>query len=417
MADAVNPNRLGRVFDRAALERLADWLAVAVAVAMPWSTSISQILIVAWLIVLIPTLDVATVRRELQSPAGALPALLWLMALIGLLWANVPWSEGIAGLGGFHKLLIIPLLLAQFRRSPRGWLVLYGFLASCVVLLIASVITWLLPFHVMGRSAGVPVRDYIAQSTEFLICIFALLAFAFDSQRERRWMHAAAAALLALLFLTNILVVSTGRTALVVIPLLLLMLGHRLFGLKGVVAACLAGGAIAALAWTASPFLRERIHRSLLEVQLYQTTTESTSTGVRFELWKKAFGFVAAAPVIGHGTGSIPDQYRRAATGEGVTAVAANNPHNQIFAVAIQLGLLGVAILMTMWVAHLALFRGADLISWFGLVVVLQNVVSSLFNSHLFDSFHGWLYVFGFGVLGGMVLRAAERARTKTTAQ
>jgi hypothetical protein len=35
--------------------------------------------------------------------------------------------------------------------------------------------------------------------------------------------------------------------------------------------------------------------------------------------------------------------------------------------------------------------------------------VSSLFLSHLFDFSTGWLYVFGVGVLGGMVLRG-ERA-------
>ena len=109
------------------------------------------------------------------------------------------------------------------------------------MLLIASVIVWLLPFHVMGRQSGVPVRDYIAQSTEFLICIFALLAFAFESQRSGRWRHAVAAALLALLFLANILMISTGRTALAVIPLLLLILGFRLFGWKGVVLACVVG--------------------------------------------------------------------------------------------------------------------------------------------------------------------------------
>ena len=125
MADAVNPNRIGRAFDRAGLERLADWLAVAVAVTMPWSTSISQILIVAWLVALVPTLDVATVRRELQSPAGALPVLLWILALVGfgLLWANVSFAERIAGLGGFHKLLdhsaaagAVPPLAARLVR-------------------------------------------------------------------------------------------------------------------------------------------------------------------------------------------------------------------------------------------------------------------------------------------------------------
>jgi O-antigen ligase len=39
---------------------------------------------------------------------------------------------------------------------------------------------------------------------------------------------------------------------------------------------------------------------------------------------------------------------------------------------------------------------------------VVQNIVSSLFNSHLFDFTSGWLYVFGVGVVGGMVLRQKD---------
>jgi len=416
MADAVKGSRTGRAFDRAVLQRYADWLAVAVAVTLPWSTSISQILIVLWLVALIPTLDVAVVRRELQSPAGALPVLLWLVALVGMLWANGPWTERLVGLGGFHKLLVIPLLLAQFRRSGRGWMVLYGFLASCCVLLITSYAGWGLSIRIGGKDPGMPVKDYIAQSSEFLICIFALLAFAFESGRARRWILAAAAALLALLFLANILTISTGRTALVVVPLLLLLLGFRLLGWKGVVAASVAAATIAAIAWTASPFLRGRIEGTLADMRGYQASEEQAHSAIRLVLWTKAFGFVAAAPLAGHGTGSIRDQYRAAATGAGTTAKAFNNPHNQILAVAIQLGMLGVAVLMAMWVAHLALFRGGGLLAWIGVVIVLQNIVSSLFNSHLSDSFHGWLYVFGFGVVGGMMLRERTRARPQAKA-
>ena len=38
-------------------------------------------------------------------------------------------------------------------------------------------------------------------------------------------------------------------------------------------------------------------------------------------------------------------------------------------------------------------------------MVVVQNMFSSLFNSHLFDFHEGWMYVLGVGVAGGMVLR------------
>ena len=47
---------------RARLARVADWLVVGVAVAMPWSIPIWQILTVAWLFALIPTLEVVPVR-------------------------------------------------------------------------------------------------------------------------------------------------------------------------------------------------------------------------------------------------------------------------------------------------------------------------------------------------------------------
>jgi hypothetical protein len=88
-----------------------------------------------------------------------------------------------------------------------------------------------------------------------------------------------------------------------------------------------------------------------------------------------------------------------------MAAVASENPHNQTFAVAIQLGLAGAVVLFAMWMAHLSLFRGGGFAAWVGLVIVTQNIVSSLFNSHLFDFTQGWSYVVGVGVAAGVVFR------------
>src|SRR5262245_413626 len=112
MADVANASFIGRALDRERLAMLADWLAVAVAVALPWSTTVSETFIILWLLALLPTLSFADLRRELSSAAGGLPALLWLAGALGMLWAHVSWYERFAGLGGFHKLLVIPLLLA-----------------------------------------------------------------------------------------------------------------------------------------------------------------------------------------------------------------------------------------------------------------------------------------------------------------
>jgi O-antigen ligase len=393
--------------DRKQLAQLADWAAVAVAVALPWSTSATSILLVVWLITLIPTLDAAAIWREVKSPAGGLPVLLWLLGAIGMLWADVSWPERFAGLGGFHRLLTIPLLLAQFRRSENGRWVLYGFLASAVVLLLAS---WALVLGLMSWQTnhifGVVVHDVIAQCTIFLICSFALIWLLRDLVLERNWRLAICSAALAASFLANIVFVATSRADIVVLPILIVLLGWRWAGWRGVILACVAAGAFAAGTWFSSPYLRERIQRAIDDVEIYRTTHVHNDVGDHVEFLKKSIAFVGEAPVIGHGTGSIPELFRRSTVGQtGATAVVSVNPHNQILAVAIQIGALGAALLLAMWIAHLVLFYRTGLMAWIGTVVVVENVVSSLTSSHLFDFVHGWLYVLGVGILGGMIQR------------
>jgi hypothetical protein len=394
--------------DRKHLSQIADWAAVLVAAALPWSTSATSILLVFWLVTLIPILDARVIRREVKSFVGGLPVLLWLLAVVGMLWADVSWPERFAGLGSFHRLLAVPLLLAQFRRSQNGMWVLHGFSISTVMLMITSWILALtgLPWHNANNIVGVPVHDMIAQSTIFLIYTFALFWRACDLLQERNWAVATAIAGLAALFIANLVFVATSRTDIVVFPLLAVLFGWRRFGLSGVIVGCVATSILLVAAWMSSPYLRERVNNAFEDVAIDRSTHADSDVGEHIEFLKKSIAFIREAPVIGHGTGSIPEMFRRSVAGQtGVAAVVSVNPHNQIFAVAIQLGLFGAVVLLAMWAAHYFLFRGTNLIAWAGTVVVIQTVASSLTSSHLFDFVHGWLYVLGVGVLGGMILR------------
>jgi len=402
-----------KTFDRQAVQQLADWLAVAVAISLPWSTTATGILIALWLVAALPTLELGALRREIESLAGGLPVLLWLLAALGLLWADVSWTERFGGFNSFHRFLLIPVLLAQFRRSANGMRVLIGFLVSVLVLLLGSWLLVLFPaLPWRTGSPGIPAKDYILQSEEFLICAFVLLGIALDQARDGRWRSVAGLFALSIVFLANLAFVATGRTALLVAPVLALLLGYRHFRWRGLVGATLVFAVLGGAAVAASPYLRARLVTSASELQAWEAHDALNSTALHLEFLKKSVSFVKTAPLIGHGTGSIAEQFRNAAAGQsGAAGIASVNPHNQILAVAIQLGLVGATVLLAMWGAHLALFRGGGLIAWIGLVVVVQNIVSCLFNSHLFDFTQGWLYVFGVGVTGGMALR--ERAGAK----
>jgi hypothetical protein len=197
-----------------------------------------------------------------------------------------------------------------------------------------------------------------------------------------------------------------SRAAIGVAPLLVLLLGWRLFRWRGLVIACIAGLVLATGLWATSQSLREFFFVSIQQAKDYSATNADNSIGEHIEFLRKSMTFVREAPLIGHGTGSIADLFRRSAIGQtGAVSVATVNPHSQMFGVAIQLGLAGAVVLLAMWAAHYLLFRLAGWTAWVGTVVVVENAVSSIAHSHLFDFTHGWLYVFGVGVAGGMMLR------------
>jgi O-antigen ligase len=401
-------------FRRDALPRIADGLAVAVAASLPWSTSATGILTALWLLAMLPMLSVEALQKEIMSAPGGLPVLLAVFAAAGMAWADVPVGERFHGLESFLRLVMIPVLFVQFRRSGQGLWVGAAFLASGMVLLACSYVMINLPDALtLGHGYGVPVKDDIAQSGIFTLCGFALFRFAVDQWNAGRRSLALACVALGLLFIANMIYVVTSRTALVVIPILYVLfafhlgLHRRSFAAMGAYA--LIGVAALGAVWATSHHLRSRVTFVSQEISDHVTTGADTSSGARLDFWKYSLRIVSETPFIGHGTGTIAEQFHLHA--DGSTGATASNPHNQIFTVAIQLGAVGVIMLLAMWAAHWLMFTSPGLPAWIGIMVVTQNIVSCQFNSHLLDFTQGWLYVFGVGVFGGMVLRQnAQRA-------
>jgi O-antigen ligase len=398
---------------RQRLSDAADYLAVALVVSLPWSTSATGILAVLWLIALLPTLDLASARRVVATPAGGLPVLLVALAALGMLWADVAWSERFEGFVSYLKLAVIPLLFIQFRRSERGPWAIYALLAASTVLLATSYVVVYLPdlWPLPQKDYGVVVKDYISQSGFFTICVFVLIEMAYGNWQRGRRVLALAIGVLTALFLIDIFLIVTSRTTLLVIPALILLYGFRRAGWRGMLAACLAGAVMVAVAWSSSPNLRDRVRSTLAKHLVTNGVVEPSSTALRFAFWKSAIEIAAQAPIVGHGIGSIRSLYQSyGASHADRTIEHASNPHNQTLAVAIQLGLVGTLVLYAMWLFHFLLFRGGSLAAWFGMVLVVQNFVSSLANTHLFDFTQGWTYAVLVGVAGGTVLRQAAAA-------
>ena len=396
---------------RATWIALADAAAILLALALPWSTTLVAVLAVLMLIVLVPFLDVEALLQSSRRPASVVAIALFVLAVVGTLWSPAPWAERFHGIGPVLKLLMLPLLFYHFERSERGRWIFIAFLVSCVLL---SVMSWIVAFHPdlslkprFNAAHGIFVKDYIDQSQEFTLCVMALAYPIIALIRARKVRLALPLCAIALTLLANMMFVIVSRTALVTMPIMAAVFGLLHLRWRTNLMILAASIAVVAAAWAVSPQFDVALERFSQDYRFYKKGIPS-STAERLEYWTNALTFLADAPLIGNGTGSTKQLYEQAARSPewGVGIRVFPNPHNQTLAVAIQWGVLGIAALYAMWLVHLLMFRGDGLANWIGLLVVVQNIFTSLFNSHIFDFHEGWMYVLGVGVAGGMVLKA-----------
>ena len=402
--------------DLALWTTIADVFAILAALTLPWSTSLPGIFVLCWLGAVAWVMDWRAYGRNLAQPICYLPLAFAGLAALGMLWSDAAWGARLYAVSPTLKLLVLPGLFYHFERSQRGMWVLVAFLVSCTLLMLVSWIVLIEPGFslkpVTERERGIFVKNYIDQSQEFALCAVAL-AYPIVRllQANRLWL-AMMLVVISLGFIINMSFVIVSRTAMVTIPVMIAV--FALLHLKWRTSLAIFCGLVvlAGLAFAASPLLQQKAATVLRDYELYKRANEPTSVGLRLEYWRKSLQFFAASPLVGNGTGSTLGLFQKAASGRSgkdATAQVIGNPHNQTLAVAVQWGVAGIVVLYAMWFAHLRLFRGEGLVAWIGLLVVVQNIFTSLFNSHIFDFHEGWMYVLGVGVAGGMMLAARQR--------
>lgn len=394
---------------RLSLERARHVAAVATAFMIPISTSGLAIALAALVLLALLTIKPGDWLDTLQSPAASLPIALFALIALSTLWSPQPLGPG--GLSHYVKLLLIPLMMATTFDHRQAVHMGYAFTAACLILLLLSFasLAWPSGPWAWFKSPGVPVKDNAVQSTCFALCAFGLGIAAVH------WWHldkrrAVFAAVLAFLLFTNVFLIYLSKTGMLIAGTLLVLFFVHSTGWRR----SLAVAAPLALVVLASILLSSEAQRRIAQISADVRALDSNVPGVeatistasRIDFWQKAVGLIAEAPVLGHGTGSTRMLYQSLeAQKPSPYGEAVPDPHNQFLAIAIQVGLLGGALLLAMWVCHFAMFLPRDLASIFGQGIVLQNLVGSLFNSQISQVTQGTLYCLGVGLLIGLVRR------------
>lgn len=390
--------------------------AIATGFTLPFSTSGQAIAVSIFAVLALLTLDRPRFVATLRTPAAWLPVALFALILVGVLWSMQPLGGAIKWVGPYAKLLLIPLVMATAFTPKQALQIAYGFLAACIVILAMSWASFLWPTGpwTWFKTPGVPFKDNAVQSGCFALCAFGLAigAIRIWAQDRRR---AIAMSVLAFLFFADVFLIYLSKTGAIMATALLGLFVIHAGGWRRAVIVLVAAIIVIGCALFTSPQAQRRIAEINSDINASSSQTaagETISTAARMDFWSKAIGFVKAAPIFGHGTGSIKPLYQSMeATKPSPYGEATPDPHNQTLHTVLQVGVIGGLLLWVMWIAHARLFFARDYASIIGQAVVLQNIIGSLFNSHISAVTQGMLYCVAVGLLGSLVRIQAVNAR------
>ena len=401
---------VGRVNNRVQTEFVVNArqiAAITTAFMLPLSTSGEAIGVSVFAILAVITLDRSQFKQVLARAPAWLPVVLFGIILVGVLWSMLPLTLAMKWVGPYAKLLLIPLVMANSFSVRQARQIGLGFLIACLILLCLSWASFLWPSGPWGWFSlpGVPVKDNAVQSECFALSAFGLVLAAIEFRQEKHYKLMSACVVVALLFFSNLFVIYLSKTGVLVAFSLLGVFIIRLRNWRhGVLFFALALSVAVSTAMISSSAQR-KLTEIATDIQATTPSSETVSTASRRDFWWKAYVFVLDAPIFGHGTGSIQPLYQQMeATAPSPYGQAVADPHNQFLHTVLQVGLVGGFILVTMWLVHFRLFLARDPVSLLGLAVVIQNVVGSLFNSHLSQVTQGMLYCLAVGLIGSLIL-------------
>ncbi len=378
------------------------YLAIAIGFTLPISTALDNVLLAlllaCWLASGHWRAKYATVR---DNPV-ALAALAYLALMtLGLLWSPDPMHDGLTYLRKYNDLLLIPILVTvltdpQDRR--RGLLALA---AAIALTLVASLALSVGALPTGGIITGEPANPTVFKKhiTQNILMAFGCFLFAelarASASSQLRVLWSALAALAAF----NVLFLVQGRTGYLVLAVLALLYLSTRLRWRGLLAAGVLVVAGFVGAYELSPAFHERVSTAMGETSQFQAgEAPQGAVGQRLEFYRNTLAVIRDHPILGVGTGGFVHAYAERVKG---ISMPTRNPHNQYLLTTAEVGVVGLALLLLLFVqewrcsAWLPDQRSRTLAR--GLVLTIM--VGSLFNSLLIDHVESLLFAWLSGLL------------------
>ena len=376
------------------------------------------LLLLCGLAILLFNSQASSTRKSLlnaHTPVAIVVVLLSFAA--SLLWTLAPQADALGSMAKYGKLLVMVLILYLIRDRREASYALGAFVGAQIFLLLSS---WLLFFQIpvpwatsnMASTHYAVFSSYLDQG--IISAVLAAICWHLRSLVPGR-LGKFAAVFIALMAMSNVLFVLSGRTGHVVAIALLSLAIMWELPKKYRAAVVALPFLLALLLFASSSKVRDRLTLVKTEVQAYSTQTISiTSSGIRLGLWRSAVNIIALHPVAGAGVGSWSTEHNRVQRAQNPAHLdiqGNGNPHQEYLLWGVQLGIPGLllflGLMVSVWRDALQMGEPCARATQ---SVLAALAVACLFNSSIYDALIGDFFCVAIGLLLALGLRQPKSA-------
>jgi O-antigen ligase len=381
------------------LDKTYQFLIIALAFLLPLTVFGGNLVIVLICILWIISGDYKSKFNQIIKNRLMLASIIFFcIHVIGLIWTeDFSW-----GLHVVHKMWyfigLFPILYTLVRKDY----IAHYISAFLIAILLTEVVSYLIWFEVIEpfKNARLdnptPFMSHISFNPILTFAIYLVSHEIFFNKKLSK---------LKLFFysffsisMSISMFITGGRAGQVVFFIMLAILIFQIFNkqkIKALLVLSIMTPIIFLTAYHSSPIFMERFDAAINDVIIYSDNND-TSVGQRITFMNNSLDVIKQNLIIGVGTGDFPNEYKKINQINSPDLPNATNPHNMYILVLTQLGIVGLASMLSIFYYQIKLsFNSSNrLIRDTGFTLPLLFLVLMLSDSYLLGHFTSLMFVF-----------------------
>jgi O-antigen ligase len=326
------------------------------------------------------------------------------IAFFSLHVVGLAWTEDLSwGLHIVHKMWyfigLFPILYTIVRKDYISNYI-SAFLLAIAITEVFSYLVWfelIEPFKNASVSNPTPFMSHISYNPILAFAIYLVLHEIFFNKKITNLVFSLYS-FFAITMTVNMFITG-GRAGQVAFFIMLSILIFQILDkqrIKSLIIILIVIPGVFFSAYQLSDLFQKRVDLVLPEINNYSNIAKSSSVGLRINFALNSLEVINKHPILGVGTGDFPAEYRKVNQINTPTLPHATNPHNMYILILMQLGLVGLFSMLSIFYYQIKLSYNSSnkFIRDVGIALPLMFLVMMLSDSYLLGHYTTLMYIF-----------------------